>query len=329
MNPHKKRMAVFGASGCRACENALLDIHFQVQSLSRWADVVYWPYLLGSGEQELDALEEIDVCFFTGAVSTSDDRRMAQKLRAKSQVLVACGACAAFGGMPGLSNLGHLPGHLSADPQPHAPQPDPGHPALPVLEKRVSALGQVVAVDYRVPGCQPVQSLLWAAIQALVSGPRPHAKLAFSATRLPFTAAQALSSGVLPPKGTCFAGQKAVCASCSRVKEEKKFKTAVRPYERYEESGRCLLEQGLVCLGIATREGCGGLCTGVGQPCRGCFGKAEAVYDPGAKMVSAIASTFASDNPAEIEEITSAFMDLSGTLYRYTLASQCALLSKE
>jgi F420-non-reducing hydrogenase small subunit len=73
----------------------------------------------------------------------------------------------------------------------------------------------------------------------------------------------------------------------------------------------------------------GGLCTGVGQPCRGCFGKAEAVYDPGAKMVSAISSTFASENKAEIEQMAADLVDLSGTFYRYTLATQCALLDKE
>jgi F420-non-reducing hydrogenase small subunit len=200
---------------------------------------------------------------------------------------------------------------------------------LPQMEKRVAALEQVVPVDYVIPGCQPTQSLLWAAIQALACGPRSQSKLSFAAARLPAPLAQAVTAGVAPPKGACFAGDKAVCASCSRLKEEKKFKTVIRPYEKYEESGRCLLEQGLVCLGISTREGCGGLCTGVGQPCRGCFGKAEAVYDPGAKMVSAISSTFASENKEEIEQMSANLIDLSGTFYRYTSATQCALLDKD
>jgi F420-non-reducing hydrogenase small subunit len=71
------------------------------------------------------------------------------------------------------------------------------------------------------------------------------------------------------------------------------------------------------------------LCTGVGQPCRGCFGKAEAVYDPGAKMVSAISSTFDSDNKEQIVQMTAKLNDLSGTFYRYTSATQCALLDKD
>lgn len=327
MNPRKKKIAIFAASGCRGCEHAILNIHYQVQSLSRWVDIVFWPYLLGSSQQELDALGSVDVCFYTGAVTTAAERGMAEQLRSKAEVMVACGACAAFGGMPGLANLKKdgCQGRQAA-----ADATDAGKvPMLPELEHRVAALEQVVAVDYVIPGCQPTQSLLWAGLQALACGPRSQGKLSFAASRLPAKIALAVTAGIMPPKGTCFAGDKAVCASCSRVKEEKKFKAAIRPYQKYEESGRCLLEQGLVCLGISTREGCGGLCTGVGQPCRGCFGKAEAVYDPGAKMVSAISSTFASDKQAEIEQMAAKLIDLSGTFYRYTLATQCALSDKE
>jgi len=327
MNREKKKIAIFTASGCRGCEHAILNIHHQVQSLSRWTDIVFWPYLLGSGQAELDTLDGIDVCFFAGAVTTTDQRRMAEQLRAKSAVMVACGACAAFGGMPSLVNL-RKDGCQELQPPPG--QGDTGeNPMLPQMENRVAALEQVIAVDYVIPGCQPTQSLLWAGIQALACGPRSQSKLSFAAARLPVALAQSVTAGIAPPKGACFAGDKAVCASCCRVKEEKKFKAAIRPYEKYEESGRCLLEQGLVCLGISTREGCGGLCTGVGQPCRGCFGKAEAVYDPGAKMVSAISSTFDSADQNEIEQMASGLNDLSGTFYRYTSATQCALLDKE
>jgi F420-non-reducing hydrogenase small subunit len=327
MNPKKKKVAIVSASGCRGCEHAILNVHHQVQSFSRWIDVVYWPYLLGSDPDELDALKSIDVCFFAGAITTDAERSMAEKLRSKSDLMVACGACAAFGGMPGLAN--QKKDGAAASSETAASPVARDEALLPKLEHRVASLDQVVAVDYTIPGCQPTQSLLWAGIQALTSGPRSLSKLSFAASRLPSGLAQAVTAGITPPKGSCFAGDKAVCASCSRLKEEKKFKAAVRPYEKYEESGRCLLEQGLVCLGISTREGCGGLCTGVGQPCRGCFGKPEAVYDPGAKMVSAISSTFASEKKEEIQDMAAVLKDLTGTFYRYTLATQCALMDKE
>ena len=325
-----KKLAIFTATGCRACENAILDIHYQVSSLARYANIVFWPYVSGSQWRDLDKQERIDVCFFAGAIRSGSDREAALKLREKSRIMVACGACAAFGGMPGLVNgsQGSGAGGQSQRTMDNKQQThEEWKPELPPLETRVSALSQIVKVDYLVPGCPPTQNFLWAAIQSLVCNGQSPARLSFPASRLPDAIAQAITSGVLPPKGSIFAGEKAVCATCSRVKEEKRFATYKRPYQAYEESGRCLLEQGLVCQGITTREGCGGLCTALGQPCRGCFGKAEAVFDPGAKMVSAISSTFDSDDAKEIAALVDNFVDLVGTFYRYTLPTQCALFS--
>jgi F420-non-reducing hydrogenase small subunit len=320
----KKKIAIYTATGCRVCENVILDIHYQVNSLSRLFDIVFWPYVLGSQWNDFEKAPLMDICFFAGAVSTESDREAAIRFREKSQILIAIGACASFGGMPGLVNL-----RTKATPETSAGEkaelPE-SPPPLPRVEHLVSALSQVVDVDYDIPGCPPTQNLVWAAIQAFSGWKGSTSNLSYASSRLPEPISQAIVSGVFPPKKSTFAGEKAVCASCSRIKEEKKFSNAKRPYETYESTGRCLLEQGLVCQGIATREGCGGLCTGVGLPCRGCFGKPPAVYDPGAKMVSAISSTFDSEKAGEIKKIVEKFHDLTGTFYRYNLPSQCELL---
>jgi hypothetical protein len=44
-------------------------------------------------------------------------------------------------------------------------------------------------------------------------------------------------------------------------------------------------------------------------------------------MVSAISSTFDTDEEEQVEEIVDEFVDLLGTFYRFTLPTQCALLS--
>ena len=315
----RKRLAVFTASGCSVCENAIVDVHYQVTSLTRRVEPSFWPYLLGSDWEDLENGPPVDVCLFAGAIATEADRQAALRLREKSGILVACGACAAFGGLPGLANL--VP----------SPESTPDETVeglrLPRRESRVSGLTSAVQVDYFVPGCPPTQELLWAALQALACDGESPARISFAASRLPEAIALSVASGVLPPRWSTFAGEKAVCASCSRVKEEKKFAAFRRPFEMEPDANRCLLEQGLVCQGLATREGCGGLCTAVGAGCRGCFGKAEAVMDAGAKMVSAISSTIDSADAAVIEEISNAFVDLAGTLYRYTLPEQCTLMS--
>jgi F420-non-reducing hydrogenase small subunit len=315
----KKKLAVFTATGCSACENAILDIHYQVASLTRWAQFAFWPFVLASRWEDLQSGPMLDVCLFAGAIGTEGDREAALRLREKSKILVACGTCAAFGGLPGLANLAPKSCDTSDTAQ--------VEPTLPGIRSRVSNLNAVVPVDYFVPGCPPTQNLLWAALQSLVCCGESETRISFAASRLPGAISLNITSGTLPPPGSTFAGEKAVCASCSRVKEEKKFTAFRRPHQINPDAGRCLLEQGLICQGLATREGCGGLCTAIGAGCRGCFGKAEAVLDAGAKMVSAISSTFDSADAAEIEELSAKFVDLAGTFYRYTLPGQCALMS--
>ena len=318
----KPKIAIYSATGCSACDHAILDVHYQVGSLAKWAELTFWPHVKGDGWSDFDNAEPVDVCFFAGAIRTDEDRQAAVRLRAGSKILVACGACAAAGGLPGLINLSPDTGEETAGPT----QTDEA-PPLPSTQPRVSGLAGVVAVDYSVPGCPPPLHLVWAAVQALVClGESPN-RISFAASRLPDAVSSAITSGVPVPKGTTFAGEKAVCSSCSRVKEEKKFSRLYRPHELIPDSGRCLLEQGLVCQGLATMEGCGGLCTAVGVACRGCFGKAEAVFDPGAKMVSAISSTFDTTDALEAERIAERFVDLAGTLYRYTVPEQCVLMS--
>ncbi len=314
----KKKLAIYTATGCRGCEHAILDLHYQVNPLTRGADLCFWPYLLGSKWEEL---QEADIAIFAGALRTEADVEAARRLREKSGLLVALGACAAFGGLPGLINL--APGEEADE----ARGGDARDAALPGALENVAALQEVVPVDYIVPGCPPPQNFLWALMQCLLGQPGLLSRISFAARRLPENIAQAVTSGVLPPKGSIFAGEKAVCASCSRVKQEKRFTAYQRPHLLELDEGLCLLEQGLLCQGLATREGCGGLCTAAGAPCRGCFGKAGAIYDPGAKLVSAISSTFDSADPEELANIVKDMVDLKGTFYRYTAPSQCVLLA--
>ena len=94
-----------------------------------------------------------------------------------------------------------------------------------------------------------------------------------------------------------------------------------RTWEILPDPETCLLEQGLVCCGIATRAGCGALCPQVNSPCIGCYGPNEGVEDFGARMMTALASIIDSEDPEEIDRIIrEGIPDPVGTFYRFSLA---------
>jgi F420-non-reducing hydrogenase small subunit len=91
------------------------------------------------------------------------------------------------------------------------------------------------------------------------------------------------------------------------------------PHEIVADPKRCLLEQGLLCCGPATRGGCGALCIEANMPCTGCYGPPFGVNDQGAKMISAIATLFTARTRRQAESMAERVLDPAGTFYRYAL----------
>jgi F420-non-reducing hydrogenase small subunit len=176
-----------------------------------------------------------------------------------------------------------------------------GELVLPELYDTVKTLDQTVPVDYYVPGCAPEAEQIWSVVTAVV---------------------EALKTGDLPPKGAVLgAGEKTCCDECERVKEEKKVSAFKRPWEIIPDPEKCLLEQGIICMGPATRAGCGTRCVKANMPCRGCYGPPVGVVDQGAKMLSTVASIVDAETPEKIAEIAATVPDPLGTFYRFGLAS--------
>ncbi len=180
---------------------------------------------------------------------------------------------------------------------------------IPAFYTTVKSLEQVVDVDYTIPGCPPEPPQIWAVLEAVVA---------------------ALTNGAaLPPKGSILgASNVAVCKECTLEKHEKQVPRFYRPYEIIPQPGLCLLEQGLVCMGPATRGGCGALCPLVGMGCRGCYGALDGVEDQGARFLAALASITDVGTPKEDEHelerkigaVMDTLADPAGTFYRFSLA---------
>ena len=92
-----------------------------------------------------------------------------------------------------------------------------------------------------------------------------------------------------------------------------------RPQDLIIDEQTCLLAQGLVCMGPATRSGCEAACIQGNMPCTGCCGPTSRVRDQGAKILSCLASLVESKEDAEIDRVLNTMPDPVGTFYRYGL----------
>ena len=95
------------AGRCGGCEIALLEIKEKIVEVDANYDVVFWPAATDFKYKDLEAYDDdfIDVCLFNGCIRNSENEHIAKVLRDKSKFLVAFGACAVMGGIPGLANV--------------------------------------------------------------------------------------------------------------------------------------------------------------------------------------------------------------------------------
>jgi F420-non-reducing hydrogenase small subunit len=308
----KPKVAFYWCASCGGCEEAVVDLAEGVLKVVEAVDIVFWPVALDFKRSDVQAMPDgaIDVAFINGAVRNSEQEAMAKLLRQKSKLVIAYGACAYQGGIPGLANLTDKEAILDyvyrqspsttdgtgVRPQTHTTVPE-GELELPEFYETVKTLDQVIDVDYYLPGCPPTPKITLAAIEAILSGK-------------------------LPEKGAVLAGDRALCYECdlNSTKPEKLLVTDLkRPHQVLIDREKCLLAQGVLCLGPVTRGGCEALCVKGGMPCTGCFGPLERVRDYGGKALSAIASIVDTTDEKVLAKVLQAVPDPAGTFYRYSV----------
>jgi F420-non-reducing hydrogenase small subunit len=277
------------------------------------ADIVFWPVAMDIKYKDVKAMADkyIDITFFNGSIRNSEQEEMAKLLRQKSKTLVAFGSCAHEGCVPGLANLHDSKEILDyvytkeksvVNPEGTIPQTETqvkeGILDIPEFYDTVKTLAQTVDVDYYLPGCPPPVKLIAEAVDAI-------------------------AAGKLPPKGSVLAPLKAVCDECPRTRENKRINKIYRVHEKVPEPEKCLLEQGILCMGPATRSGCGAQCLQVDMPCTGCQGPGPNMPELGAGMITALAAIFGYDekdlSPEDVQKLMSQIKDPVGTFYMYSL----------
>jgi F420-non-reducing hydrogenase small subunit len=188
-------------------------------------------------------------------VRLKEDVEVLREARRKSQLVIAWGTCACYGGIPAHANgyeledliqetygttsdafAYYLSGRGGVE---HETYQEEGVALL----RKAFKLDDFVRVDYYVPGCPPNPDLLLQ-LHGEVTG-------------------QSLK-GAKP----------IVCAECSR----RPAKTAVASLEaapRQDDGETCFHSLGVLCTGVLTKGGCGAVCTRNGVPCWGCRGPAK------------------------------------------------------
>jgi len=318
--PDKPKVAFYWCASCGGCEEAVVDLAEDILKVVEAVDIVLWPVAMDFKKTDVEARPDgsIAVAFINGAVRTSEQEEWARMLRRKAQVVVSFGACANLGGIPALANqfkkedilkfvYEDCPGvDNPSRTQPQTSTVDEGRTVtLPEIRNMVRSLDQVIDVDYYLPGCPPTPKIIMAAVQAILAGK-------------------------LPAKGTVLSPDIALCEECKR-KDSKPADLSLtefkRPHQIQIDPEKCLLAQGLVCMGPATRSGCEALCPSGNMPCTGCFGPSSRVKDQGAKFVSSVFSNIAPKEAADIDKVLDGIPDPIGTFYRYGL-SKCILRRK-
>lgn len=310
----RPKVGFYWCASCGGCEESIVDMAESLVDILSAVEFVIFPVAMDFKRSDVEALAdgEIAITMINGSIRTSEQEEMAKLLRSKSQIIVAYGTCAHLGGIPSLANLfsreqilryiyHEAPTVVNPDgtePLSEAPDSEGHVPTLPRFHEVTRSLDQVVEVDYVVPGCAPDPRLVKEALAALLS-PNP------------------------PPKGSILAPNIALCSTCPLLDTKPatmKIAEFKRPHLHPIDPDTCLLAQGFLCMGTATRSGCGERCIRAHMPCTGCYGPLSGVHDHGAKALSALASLIDADDENKIDEVLETIPDPVGSLYRYGTA---------
>ena len=276
------RVASEWLNSCSGGEISIIDMGERLLDVLQVADIVHIPALVDSkyfgplGDRKHLSLPEADVGLISGGIRNEEHLEVAHEMRRKCKIIIALGTCATHGGIPALANS-WTPGQImerafttETTDQTEAYPSD----GVPAMLEACYAVDEKIKVDIYLPGCPPHPDQVFNALVALVQG-------------------KPLS-----------VSNKSVCDTCPTVRKGKGDLKQVRRFlqaPQYQAADepldqmRCLLEQGLLCMGPVTHAGCGGdavtpRCISARVPCRGCSGPVRHEGNQLLDMLNALAS---------------------------------------
>ena len=269
-------------NSCSGCEISIVDMGERLLTVLEHIEFVHSPVLMdhkyfgqlgGGGRIEIP---EAVVGIVSGGVRNEEHLEVLAEMRKKCQVIIALGTCATHGGIPALSNSygnDEILGRCFSTETTDKPEMYPSD-GVPPLNECCQALDEKIKVDIYLPGCPPHPDHVFSALLSLLEGKQ------------------------------CDLPTKSVCDFCPTAREGKGQLKQLRRFlqaPHYSAPGepldkmRCIMEQGMLCMGAVTRGGCGGdtltpRCIAARAPCRGCYGPVKEKGNQRFDMLNALAS---------------------------------------
>jgi F420-non-reducing hydrogenase small subunit len=309
---HKVDVVITGLQGCFGCLVSLIHLWGGNRDLLGQVEIKYSPI------QDAKVMPHAKIGIIEGAIGDIDQEETLKEMREKTDILVALGTCATFGGIAGMRNLFHLQDVLDrsyVESESTQAGKMPGPSSLPQMLDCIKPLSAVVEVDQSIPGCPPSDALLKTIMEALQKGEKaavPTKNLCIECGRkredILIPKQQFLSDSIYAPLEL-----QELAGSTFLLPRRTAHDIIYSLFELEEiDENKCFLEQAVLCLGPATAEGCGARCLHANIPCRGCSGPVPNISEQGTKMINALAAILPSGALMFME-------DIMGTGYRYSL----------
>ena len=302
------KFAYLLVSGCGGCDMTFIDLSDRLIDALEKIEIVFWaPTVADIKYKDLKGMKDksIDFGFVAGAVRNKENEELVRVMREKCKILVAFGACASLGGIPGMANMhtkdeifenAYIKSPSTENPNKTIPQPlskeGEFELTLPEFLDYVKPIDAVVDVDYYVGGCPPHHEHVARIVEMVVTGN-------------------------LPPKGSWITNGKAVCDVCPRNPTTRSYVREIRRMHEGTPDERCLLEQGYLCLGPITQGDCGALCPRVNVRCAGCGGPIPPTWDFGLRVVSALGAILEDEDV--VDRLLETYPVITKIIYRYSL----------
>ncbi|MHC4741345.1 MAG: NADH-quinone oxidoreductase subunit B family protein [Planctomycetota bacterium] len=154
------KVAFFDFACCEGCQLQIYNMEEEILELLTLVEPVEWR------EAMSDQSDDYDVAIVEGSITRAEDEERLKAIRKNASVLIALGSCATTGGVNNLKNNFEM-----EDVRKCVYGKDAGMPHLDTYPTK--GVGEVVKVDYIIPGCPTNVKEFAYVVRSLALGKKP------------------------------------------------------------------------------------------------------------------------------------------------------------